>query len=472
MNRQTVLYIRCSLDSQDLSHQIESGNKFAAANNLTIDKTIQDFGVSAYSTSYTERKGLMEVLSLASEGKIENLIIFSSDRLARDHLEGQIIISQLTQYGVKIHSINEGVINQTEIDNLLNSIRFFQNQIESKKTSQRVRSAKNQRAKEGYWQGGEHVLLGYNVVDKRLVIDETLREAIIDMFTMYLTHESKDVIQHMRDKYGIIIKDTVTHQLKNRTYIGYPYKKERADIFIPELQIVPNELFDLVQKKIAERRTNKNQNIITNRTSFLCEGLVFHSCGTKMPLSRSQGKYISYRCRACKGKAGIIKNFSQPRIDSIVDKRVASWFDRLDKNELEARFNASRSDNYNALLIKQKKYNDLLDTKKHTLETAQKKLSEAIMKDYPLDMLNVLTDSINDLKRGITELSQTIEEIAAELNNEQLLLNQQKQLSEQLLDFKYLYSKASDAQKKILIRTIVERIIVSDYEHVEIIYKY
>ena len=471
-HRKTILYVRCSTDAQELEHQIESGQTYAKNNDLTIDSIIKDFGVSAYKTSYTEREGLMEVLTLASQGKVENLIVFSSDRLARHHLEGQIIISQLTQYGVKILSINEGTINQTEIDNLLNSIRFFQNQIESKKTSQRIKSAKLSKAKEGGFLGGEYVLLGYKVINKKLVVDEELRPAIIDFFQTYLNHGNKYTINHMKEKYNIIIKDTCVYQLRNKTYIGYPYKKERADIYIKELQIIPNDLFDKVQKKIDANRTNTNQNIITNRTNFLCEGLMYHTCGQKMALSRSQGKYISYRCRACKGNPNVIKNFSQYRLDDIVDKRVVKWFDNLDKNELERRFHDSRSTDIKSLLIKEKKFNDLLSTKKQTLINANKKLSEAIMKDYPLDMIQILTDSINDLKTGIEDLEQNIQDIEQDINDVKLIQNQHKELTDQLLDFKYLYSQADPLQKKTLIRAIIDKVVVQDYENIEITYKY
>ena len=468
----TILYVRCSLDKQELTHQIQAGETYAKNNNLVIDTVIKDFGISAYKTSYTEREGLMEVLSLASQGEVENLIVFSSDRLARHHLEGQIIISQLTQYGVKILSINEGIINQTEIDNLLNSIRFFQNQVESKKTSQRIKSAKLSKAKEGGFLGGEYVLLGYKVVDKKLVVDDSLRVAILDFFKTYLAYGNKYTINHMAETYGITIKDTCVYQLRNRTYIGYPYKKERADIYIPELQIVPNELFYAVQQKIDENRTNANQNVITNRTSFLCEGLVFHHCGTKMPLSRSQGKYISYRCRACKGKPDIIKNYSQYKIDDVVNKKVIGWLDNLDKAELEKRFNNSRNSELKALLIKQKKYDDLLATKKQTLTNAQNRLSEALAKDYPLDVIQILIDSINDIKNGIVELEVTLEDIEANISNEELIQNQHRQLTDKLLDFKYLYSQADALQKKTLIRAIVDKIIVTDYDNIEVVYKY
>lgn len=472
MTRKTVLYVRCSLDKQELTHQIESGQTYAKNNGLAIDTIIKDYGVSAYKTSYTEREGLMEVLSLASEGKIENLIVFSSDRLARHHLEGQIIISQLTQYGVKILSINEGVINQTEIDNLLNSIRFFQNQVESKKTSQRIKSAKLTKAKEGGFLGGEHVLLGYKAIDKKLVVDETLREAILDLFQTYLTYGNKHTINHMKNTYGITIKDTCVYQLRNRTYIGYPYKKERADIHIPELQIIPDELFYQVQKKIDENRTNTNQNVITNRTNFLCEGLVYHHCGTKMPLSRSQGKYVSYRCRACKGNPNTKKNYKQHTIDDTVDKEVVNWFDLLDRSELDKRFNESRTDNLKALLVKEKKYKDLLATKKQTLTNAQNKLSEALIKDYPLDMIQILTESINDIKKGVAECDTLIQGIEQDINNEKLIQNQHRQLTDELLDFKYLYSKADPEQKKVLIRAIIDKVIVTDYDDIEVIYKY
>ena len=94
------------------------------------------------------------------------------------------------------------------------------------------------------------------------------------------------------------------------------------------------------------------------------------------------------------------------------------------------------------------------------------------MKDYPLDMIQILTDSINDLKVGIEDLEKNIQDIQDDIKNENLILNQHKELTDQLLDFKYLYSQADPGQKKLLIRSIIDKVIVEDYENIKIIYKY
>ena len=133
----TIIYARCSTNHQELEHQISSCKNYADTLGLKIGDVITDFNVSAYSTSYLTREGLQHVLTLAENNEIENLIIFESSRLSRGGtLEGGIILDRLTKCGVKVYSVTEGCLNENELSELLNSIRFFQNKLESKKTSE------------------------------------------------------------------------------------------------------------------------------------------------------------------------------------------------------------------------------------------------------------------------------------------------------------------------------------------------
>lgn len=468
MKKKTIAYLRVSTQHQDENKQMQAIQKYANQNNLTIDDYYIDKGVSAYSTKANKRKGLSTVRDLASKGEIDNLIIFESSRISRQHLVGQIIISELSNNGVKIISITEGVLNSNELDSLLNSIRMYSNESSSKLTSQRVSNAKTVLAQQRRYLGGR-VVFGYKVVNSKLVVDETLRDIIINMFTIYKNQSAKATLEYLAEHGIKKTNQTLRFMLMNTTYIGRYYKTEdNKDIYNPELRIISDSLFYEVQQLLSSRYNSKNARVITDRTPYLCEGLLYHTCGRKMILS-SSNSYTTYRSRCnCTNQ----KCYNQERLDSIVSDKVSEWFYRLDKEVLEAKFNASRNKELKQMIIQEKRYNDLLSTKETTLQNAQNKVTEAILKDYPLDMIQILTDNINTLKLSIDNLKQDILKIESDIANQKLLEEKHSKVSSQLLDFKYLYDKATDKEKKMLLRAIVDKIIVTNWYDIEIIYKY
>ena len=113
-----VAYLRCSTNQQDVQHQLDSIQTYCKTNCITIDQTISEEGVSAYSTSYKNRK-INDILQ--SSDKIDNLVVFEASRLSRNMVEGQDIIQQFTMRGTKIHrSIREleEVLNNNNSDEL------------------------------------------------------------------------------------------------------------------------------------------------------------------------------------------------------------------------------------------------------------------------------------------------------------------------------------------------------------------
>ena len=464
-DKMTVLYIRCSLDSQDLNHQINSGTKYANENGMTIDKIISDQGVSGYSTSYLDRN-IMKVLEYASEGKLANVIIFSTDRISRNFMDGLTVINHLTRYGVKVWSVNEGQVNANDLDNVLNSIRFYQSMTESKKTSQRIRSKKELMRKEGLWLGNHLPKFGYKIDEnKKIIVNEAERPIVLDFFQTYLAYGNAYTIKYMKEKYNISICRCVD-LIKNRIFIGHPYK---TDEYFEYLRIVPQDLWDKCQEMIEKRKTKGTTQ--TNKSSCLCESILYHKCQGKMYISYDKSKYIFYRCNKCKG-SNYKKSFSQYKVDELVDGEVSKWFDRLSKDELLKRFNSNRTKELKNMLVKEKRIEDLLLTKKQTLRNGENKLQLALEKDYPLDMIEVITSSISSLKMAIDSLEKELEDLRNKITDEQKVNEKQIQISEKLLDFKYLYSKATVQEKKVLIRNIVEKIIIEDYDKIEIVYKY
>ena len=287
--KKNYAYLRVSNNEQDETHQKESINKYCASNNINIERFIVDHGVSGFKTDIQDRQGLQEVLSLAQEGEIDKLIIFESSRLSRNHIQSLVVISELSKYDVKIISVTEGIINEGETSELLNSIRAFINQTESKKMGIRIKSAKDLMAQEQLHLGGS-TPLGYKVKDKHLTVDEGLRTIIQDTFQIYLNYGSKKAKEHLKsNNINITSTQSLMQILKNRCYIGYPYKtKEHKDIFIESLKIIDDSLFNDVQEAIKQRTTYSKSRTLTDRTDLLCESIIYHACNEKMHINSSQ----------------------------------------------------------------------------------------------------------------------------------------------------------------------------------------
>ena len=470
--KKTIAYIRCSTDHQDLQHQRNAINQYAIKNNLPIDEFIEDFGISAYKTSYTERDGLQQVLNMAHDGLIDTLIIFESSRLSRNHLQGQIVIDELTKCNVTIYSITEGVINKNEIDNLMNSIRFFTNQMESKKTSERICSSMSNRRKEGLHLGG-HTPIGYIKNNDKLEIDENMREIIINIYKIYINEGTSKVIEYLQSIGINKPRRSIINLIKNTTYKGYPYKNKDQDVYINELDIVGEQLWEEANEIIKNRITKKDSTVYHNKSDKMLEGLLYHSCGNKMYISYNNHKVASYRCEKCiANKSDIQKSYVANKLEIAIDDRITDFFINLSSDELERRFNESRNEELIQLNKDLVRLQGLLAIKHTTLDNANKKLNQMFLEDMPLQMIKITTDNIEQLKNAINDLENNIESIKNKINDQESINKHQVRLSKQLLDFKYLYTKANDEQKKIILHQIINKIIIHSWNDIEIIYNH
>ena len=80
-------YVRVSSETQSLEQQKRAINEYADNHNLIIDRFIEDFGISAYKKTFEARDGILEVLELAEQGLVSDLLLFESSRLSRRYGE-------------------------------------------------------------------------------------------------------------------------------------------------------------------------------------------------------------------------------------------------------------------------------------------------------------------------------------------------------------------------------------------------
>ena len=128
------------LHDDDIPMQRAQAKQYIAGRpDWVFDKEYMEKAVSAYKNSVEEREVLQEILSDARERKFEVLLAYMSDRIGRQE-EYSFYVAALNRLGIEVWTIRDGQLKtEDHIDKLLNYIRFWQNEGESKKTSVRVR---------------------------------------------------------------------------------------------------------------------------------------------------------------------------------------------------------------------------------------------------------------------------------------------------------------------------------------------
>lgn len=195
--------------------------------------------------------------------------------------------------------------------NVLLSFAQFEREMISERTRDKIAAAR----RKGKWVGGMP-LLGYNVVDSKLVVDPHEAEQVRQIFGLYLEHEgllpvveelarrdwrSKLWTTHSGKQRGgrPFDKNSLWYLLTNITYVGKLRYKE--EVHTGEHQaIISDELWQRVQAKLHNHgRTGGTK--VRNRFGALLKGLIHCvPCGCSMsPTHSTKDRTKRYRYYVC-----------------------------------------------------------------------------------------------------------------------------------------------------------------------------
>lgn len=440
-----IAYLRVSTTEQTIAQQQKAISEYAAAHNLVIDKVYSDEGISAYSKTFEAREGLLEILKLSEQGLVSDLILFETSRISRRYGESVSLFDNLTTKGIRIHSVVDGgVINAQEIDQLMLAFRSYMNQQSSKLTSERIKAKLAHLRQQGLYTGGS-TLWGFTVVDRRVVPDEELRPVIIQFFNDYIAFGASYCLK----KYKINNPVTLNKRIKNEAY----------------KELVGEELYNHANKVRTSRACRKSYTTKTNRSKWLYEGLLHHTCGKKLYLStQTDGSY--YRCYRCNSTGR--KMYKAKELETLLEAELMTVFANLSYEKLEEQY-----------LLKTEKLKLVLELEIKSLETeteaAEKQLntlknrlthflceegSDIVIKQIS-ELINNKIAEISSLK---TERDEAVIRLSSANNKEQAQISQ----INNLLDAKDIYTNASVEGKKSVLHLIVKDIIVTEYDDIDI----
>lgn len=360
-----VIYARYSSSSQNeqsIETQIDICKTFAKNKNLVVIKEYIDKGISGTSAN---RPGFKHMINDSYSGSFQYVIVYKLDRFARDEYDDIRFERLLNDNGVTRLSATEEIPDDYFSGALIKAVTRLNNENYSRLLSQRVTAGLNKNVEKGLMVGGS-VTFGYDMVDKKYVINQTTSLYIKMIFDMYASGSTaKEIAAHLNSK-GILNANNkpfawqhIYKILKNKRYIGvFKYKGKEYNDFIPP--IIDRALFDKAHSKLGNNATKKGR--VRNYVKYLLTGKLYCGhCGQPMSgisgTSHTYKKYYYYQCKTpgCDKQNEKKDNLEDMVVYNTINEVVKSPnLDVWIKNSLKIHLNSFEDDEYILKDIKSK----------------------------------------------------------------------------------------------------------------------
>jgi DNA invertase Pin-like site-specific DNA recombinase len=261
-----------------------------------------------FSGGSVERPALQQLLADIRNHLVDVVVVYKVDRLTRSLADFAKLVELFDAHGVSFVSVTQAFNTTTSMGRLTLNVLLSFAQFEREVTGERIRDKVAASRQKGIWMGG-NVPLGYDVKDKKLVINGEEAERVRTIFRRYLQLRSLNALMRDLREREILSKRVVRANgtvrggicftsgplaclLKNRVYIGeavhrgkhYPGEHEA---------ILDPELFHAVQETLASQGHSRLQHRINNQS--LLTGKIFDDRGNRMTPATAKKGPVRYR---------------------------------------------------------------------------------------------------------------------------------------------------------------------------------
>jgi site-specific DNA recombinase len=132
-----------------------------------------------------DRRALRRILSDIAAGRVDAVVVYKVDRLTRSLADFAKIVEALDAKGVSFVSVTQAFNTTTSIGRLTLNVLLSFAQFEREVTGERIRDKIAASKRKGMWMGGLPSL-GYDVKDRKLVINEAEAKTVRQIFRRYV----------------------------------------------------------------------------------------------------------------------------------------------------------------------------------------------------------------------------------------------------------------------------------------------
>ena len=292
---------------------------------------------AGYSGGNMERPALKALLADITLGKVDVIVVYKVDRLTRSLADFAKIVDVLDVKAASFVSVTQSFNTTSSMGRLTLNVLLSFAQFEREVTGERIRDKIAASKAKGMWMGGPPPL-GYDVVDRKLVVNQAEAETVRHIFQRYVELGSGTALGVELELDGITSKPRVSRHgrpyganritrgalycmLQNRLYVGQVTHK--GQIYKGQHDaIVDREVFDAAQ---AEREHGKVEQRLGGGTPdpSLLAGLLWDAHGRRMSPTHAATRGRRYRYYKSRGEgaeayANPIWHISAPDLEARV----------------------------------------------------------------------------------------------------------------------------------------------------------
>jgi site-specific DNA recombinase len=283
-------------DFNSLDAQREAGEayiKSQAHEGWKLIKTHYDDG--GLSGGTLERPALQLLLTDIRARKIDVVVVYKVDRLTRSLADFAKLVELFEAHGVSFVSVTQQFNTTTSMGRLTLNVLLSFAQFEREVAGERIRDKFAASRRRGMWMGGT-IPLGYDVKDRKLVVNRREAETVRLIFQRYLALGCVSKLRAELDRRGVRSKQrtlmsgqvlggcsfgrgALYHLLRNRIYRGKVLHK--GVTYPGEHQAIVNEeLWNAVQAKLSGHVQRQRRTRI--ESGALLSGLIFDDHSNRM----------------------------------------------------------------------------------------------------------------------------------------------------------------------------------------------
>jgi site-specific DNA recombinase len=263
-----------------------------------VDKRYDDGG---FSGGNLQRPALKLLLEDMAKGLIDIIVVYKIDRLTRSLADFAKLTEVLDKHNVSFVAVTQQFNTSTSMGRLTLNVLLSFAQFEREVAGERIRDKIAASKRRGMWLGGR-IPIGYDIRDKKLIINEQEAETVRHIFKRYLALKSVKLLQtdleqsriiskahHAKDGtlYGacVIYRGALSHILTNQIYRGMiAFKGELYDG--EHERVVSEDLFQAVQMTLAHQGPGEVAKA-KRASPALLKGLVYDSQGSRLQPTHS-----------------------------------------------------------------------------------------------------------------------------------------------------------------------------------------
>ena len=273
---------------------------------VLVDKHYDDGGFSGGSL---DRPALQTLFADLTNGTVDIIVVYKIDRLTRSLADFAKLTELFDKHETSFVAVTQQFNTSTSMGRLTLNVLLSFAQFEREVAGERIRDKIAASKRRGMWMGGR-TPIGYDVRDKKLIVNESEAETVRYIFKRYLELKSVKLLQADLEQSGIrskphIAKDgtaygacimyrgALSHLLTNQIYRGVIAFK--GDLYEGEHErIVPEELFLSVQALLSAQGPGEAAKKKLASPAIL-KGILFDENGNRLQPTHSAKHGRKYR---------------------------------------------------------------------------------------------------------------------------------------------------------------------------------